>query len=71
MLEDDKVNHPDHYTQGKIECIDYIVDKGLGFFEGNIVKYITRWKHKDGLDDLKKAQWYLNKFIEVKSNEKD
>lgn len=61
----DEVDHPPHYTEGNIECIDYIIDKKLGFFEGNIVKYITRWKSKGGLVDLKKARWYLNKLIEV------
>lgn len=61
----DKIDHPLHYNKGDIECIDYILDQDLGFVEGNIVKYMVRWKDKDGLDDLKKARWYLNKLIEV------
>ena len=60
----EKVNHPPHYNAGKIEVIDAIVDWGLDFIEGNVVKYITRAKHKgDELDDLKKARWYLDYLI--------
>lgn len=61
----DKIDHPPHYNKGDIECIDYILDQDLGFVEGNIVKYMVRWKDKDGLDDLKKARWYLNKLIGI------
>ena len=66
--EIEKLN-PDYYTQGSIECIDYIIEKKLDFLEGNVVKYITRNKHKGGLEDLKKAQWYLNRLIELKTRE--
>ena len=60
----EKVNHPPHYNAGKIEAIDAIVDWGLDFIEGNVVKYITRAKHKgDELGDLKKARWYLDYLI--------
>jgi len=59
----DKIN-PEYYTQGSIECIDYIISKKLNFLEGNVVKYITRNRQKGGLEDLKKAQWYLNRLIE-------
>ena len=55
--EDDPVNHPSHYTTGKIECIDYILDKELDFCRGNAVKYITRAGRKDPdkeIEDLKK-----------------
>jgi len=59
-----KVNHPPHYNAGKIEVIDAIVDWGLDFIEGNVVKYVTRAKHKgDELGDLKKARWYLDYLI--------
>ena len=58
------VNHPKHYNEGKIEVIDAIFDWGLDFIEGNVVKYITRSKHKgDRLGDLKKARWYLDYLI--------
>jgi hypothetical protein len=60
----DNVNHPKHYTQGKIEVIDFILDQKMGYLESNIVKYICRYKYKNGLEDLKKAQWYINKLIE-------
>jgi hypothetical protein len=62
----DPVNHPSHYTDGKIEVIDFIEDKKLGFHLGNAVKYIARAGKKDPaqtLQDLKKAQWYLNRHI--------
>ena len=62
------VEHPNHYNQG-IECWDYVVSHGLGFLEGNIIKYVTRYKHKNGLEELKKAKEYLDKLIEVESNE--
>lgn len=60
----DTVNHPAHYTQGTIECIDYILDKKMDYLEGNIVKYITRYKNKNGVEDLKKARWYLDRLIQ-------
>jgi hypothetical protein len=59
----DLVNHPAHYTQGPIECIDYIEAQKLGFHEAQVVKYITRWRMKNGLEDLMKAGWYLNRLI--------
>ncbi len=43
---------------------DYAHSQGLGFFEGNILKYITRWKHKNGIEDLLKAKQYLDRLIE-------
>ncbi len=61
----DKINHPPHYTTGSIETIDFIEDKNLGVHLGNVVKYISRADHKGSkLEDLKKAQWYLNREIE-------
>ena len=60
----DMVNHPKHYTFGKYEVIDVIDDWQLGFYEGQVVKYVARAKHKGNeLEDLKKAQWYLNRKI--------
>lgn len=61
----EQVNHPSHYNTGSIEVIEAIDDWKLGFYEGNIVKYVARWKHKAGVQDLKKAQWYLNRLIEL------
>lgn len=58
------VNHPSHYNKGKIEVIDFIEDQGLSFHLGNVVKYVARAGSKgDKLEDLKKAQWYLDRYI--------
>lgn len=58
------VNHPSHYNKGKIEVIDFIEDQGLSFHLGNVIKYIARAGSKgDKLEDLKKAQWYLDRYI--------
>lgn len=65
--KNDPVNHPSYYTDGKIEVIDYIKDKGLGFCLGNAVKYISRAGKKDPekeIEDLRKAAWYINRRIE-------
>lgn len=64
----DMVNNPAHYGQGSIECIDYIEDflnedEYIGYLRGNIAKYLHRWRYKNGLEDLKKAQWYLDRLI--------
>lgn len=71
MADDkDMVNSPAHYTQGDIECIDAIAEvvKDLDGMEamctGNAIKYLWRWKHKNGVEDLKKAQWYLQRMID-------
>jgi hypothetical protein len=67
----DPVNHPDHYTQGKIEMIDFILDQKLGYMEGNIVKYICRYRFKNGIEDLKKAQFYLDRLIKEQEQSND
>ena len=71
MADDkDMVNSPAHYTQGDIECIDAIAEvvKDLDGMDamctGNAIKYLWRWKHKNGVEDLKKAQWYLQRMID-------
>jgi len=67
--EVDLVNSPPHYNVGGIECIDAILSatnhNKEGYLQGNILKYVWRYDYKGGLEDLKKAQWYLNKLIEV------
>ena len=66
ILKDD-VNRPSHYTDGKIEVIDFIEDKKLNFHRGNAIKYIARAgkKHKNKeIEDLQKAIWYLNREID-------
>lgn len=65
----DNVNSPSHYGQGKIEAIDYIKDsltkeEYIGYLRGNISKYLHRWRYKNGLEDLKKAQVYLGWLIQ-------
>ena len=70
----DAVNHPAHYTDGKIEVIDFIEDKKLGFHLGNTVKYICRAGKKDPektIDDLQKAEWYLHREIQRLSAQKE
>ena len=70
--EPDVVNHPSHYTNGKVECIDAIESAIVGktgieaVCVANVIKYLWRYEDKNGLEDIKKAQWYLNKLIEVK-----
>ena len=63
----DAINHPAYYTDGKIEVSDFIADKNLNFFRGNVLKYICRAGKKDPdkeIEDLKKAEWYLNREID-------
>ena len=67
----DAVNHPSHYADGKIEPIDYIEDKKLGFCLGNAIKYISRAGKKDKtkeIEDLKKAVWYIERRIQEVEN---
>ena len=66
---EDKVNHPSHYTQGGIECLDAIEaamkpDQFRGYLKGNIIKYLWRYEWKNGLEDLKKAQFYMNRMVD-------
>lgn len=69
---EDKINHPSHYTVGKIEVIDFIDDKDFNFNLGNVIKYVSRAGKKKSsgksleakaLEDLKKARWYLDREI--------
>ena len=57
-----------HYQQGKIQAWDYIIDQGMGYLEGNVVKYLTRYRHKGTpAEDLQKAKHYLEKLIEIQT----
>ena len=65
---EDKVNNPSRYNAGEIECIDAIAaaltpDELKGFVKGNVIKYLWWTEHKGGLEDLKKARWYLDYLI--------
>ena len=68
--KEDVINHPSHYTRGKIEVIDFIEDQQLPYHLGNVIKYVARAGYKgDKLEDLKKARWYLDRYInEVMGN---
>lgn len=74
MEPQNNVNHPTHYqSDSGIECIDAIQamsspDEFVGFLKGNIIKYVWRYKNKSGVEDLEKAQWYLNKLIETQQS---
>ena len=65
----DVVNHPSHYTQGGIECIDALEAATVGLTgieavcTANAIKYLWRWKFKNGAEDIRKAIWYLNKLL--------
>ena len=66
----DMVNHPAHYTAGGIECIDALAAattalEGIEAVDtANAIKYLWRWKYKNGIEDLKKAIWYINHLVE-------
>jgi hypothetical protein len=69
----DPVNHPKHYTQGGIECIDALASATANLVgveaicTANAIKYLWRWKEKGGVEDLRKAMWYINKLIELQT----
>ena len=68
--KEEKVNHPSHYNFTKMETLDIIDnfsthEEYVGFLKGNVIKYLHRYSHKNGMEDLRKASWYLNKLIEV------
>ena len=69
---DDKVNHPEHYTFGSVECIDAIHsalgDRGfIEYCQGNAMKYLWRHRRKGGVEDLEKAKWYIDRMIETEA----
>ena len=67
----DMVNSPPHYNQAGVECIEAIraaTDEGYEYYlQGNIINYLWRYRYKNGVEDSKKAQWYLNKLIEERN----
>lgn len=71
LKAEDAVNHPSHYTAGKVECIDALesATTGLQGIEAvctaNAIKYLWRWKHKNGVEDLQKAKWYIDRLIQT------
>ena len=74
--KEDLVNSPPHYNKGGIECIDAIEamlthEEFVGYLRGNSLKYRWRFRYKNGIQDLEKAEWYENKLMEVLKNETD
>ena len=71
--KEDMVNHPPHYNKYGVECIEAIqsaTGEGYEYYlQGNIIKYLWRYRYKNGVQDLEKAQWYLSKLIEIKNQE--
>ena len=61
-LKNDPVN-PKHYTDMAISPIEYIDKNNIGYLEGNVIKYVSRYQNKNGIEDLKKARWYINFLI--------
>lgn len=67
--ETDNVNHPAHYAKGDVECIDALEAATINLqgrdavCTANAIKYLWRWKQKGGVEDLKKARWYINRLI--------
>ena len=70
LRKKDNVNHPAHYTQGGIECIDALKAATVGktgieaICVGNVIKYLWRYEEKNGLEDVEKARWYLERLLE-------
>jgi hypothetical protein len=64
MNQNDRQVAGDHYKKLEIQTWDYITANDIGYMEGNVIKYVTRWKDKGGLKDLLKAKHYLDKLIE-------
>lgn len=68
----DNVNNPKHYqSENGLECIDVWVSLGIAkpACKANVIKYVWRYEQKNGIEDLKKAQWYLNKLIELETKD--
>lgn len=65
----EEVDHPEHYLEGNIETYDYIKakltpDELRGYIKGNLLRYVSRERYKGGTKDLRKIQWYLNRYLE-------
>ena len=75
MIENNNVNHPNHYTQGNVECIEALKAatnnlKGIeAICTANAIKYLWRWKDKNGIEDLNKAKWYIDRLIKEVIND--
>ena len=65
----DIIKEPPHYTQWKIEPITFILENNIPFGEANVIKYVMRWKSKNGFQDLEKAKRYIDMIIEKEKRE--
>ena len=65
MAIDDPVNSPKHYTQGNMEVITAIEGMALDYHQGNVIKYVSRYRYKNGIEDLRKAKWYIDRLIYI------
>ena len=74
QIRQDMINHPSHYTQGKVECIDALESATIGksgieaVCVANVIKYLWRYEEKNGIEDVKKAQFYLNRLLATLEN---
>ena len=60
-----------HYKKLNIQPVEYIYANGIGYFEGNVIKYVTRWRDKNGIADLEKAKHYIELLIELENRKAD
>ena len=67
-MENNAIN-PSHYNMGVIQPLDFIIANNMNYIEGNIIKYVTRYKYKNGIEDLYKAMCYLERLIKEVKNE--
>jgi len=65
MAIDDPVNSPKHYTQGQMEVITAIEGLDLDYHQGNVLKYVSRYRYKNGIEDLRKAKWYIDRLLYI------
>lgn len=69
MVKQENKIEPNYYMKYKIIPLDFILANNIPFVEGNVIKYVCRWKDKNGVEDLKKAMSYLEKLIKKEENE--
>ena len=65
MAIEDPVNSPKHYTQGNMEVITAIEGLDLDYHQGNVLKYVSRYRYKNGVEDLRKAKWYIDRLLYI------
>ena len=69
MAIDDPVNSPKHYTQGHMEVITASEGLGLDYHQGNVLKDVSRYRYKNGIEDLRKAKWYIDRLLWIEEQE--